>query len=277
MTRKTDVFFRKKAQAEPVVILTCYDYPTAQLQDSAGVDVIFVGDSVGTNVLGYSSVEEVTMEDMLHHLRAVKRGVTNAFLLVDMPYQSFSEPGQAVANARRFVAAGADGVKLEGGRTVLESVKALRRADIEVCGHLGFTPQTGGSRGRVVGKTLDEARQLISDAEALDEAGIFMLVLELVPEELSRFLTSKCSCCVIGIGSGRCLDGEVQVVNDILGITDRTFRHTKHFTNWRTHAYNAIKNYTKEVREGAFPAPDNVSHLNPDVLDSLHLKEVKER
>jgi len=266
-----------KKRGERVVMLTCYDFPTAGLQDEAGVDVIFVGDSVGTNVLGYDSVEQVTMEDMLHHLRAVRRGVKEAFLLVDMPYKSFDTPETAVSNARRFLEAGADGVKLEGGEEILDQVRALRAAGVEVCGHLGFTPQTAGPRGRVVGKTVEEAKRLIADSEALDREGVCMLVLELVPEELAALIARRVRAVVIGIGSGRGVDGEVQVVHDILGITERVFRHTKRFAEWRKEAARALKDFVEAVKGRQFPEERNVSHLPLEVREALPSERDAER
>ena len=269
MTRTVNDLLAHKERSEPVVVLTCYDYPTAVRQDAADVDVIFVGDSVGTNVLGYRSVTQVTMGDMLHHLGAVRRGVAQAFLLVDMPYRSFKTPPVALENARRFQAAGAEGVKLEGGAAVVDTVTALRAAGIPVCGHLGFTPQTAGPRGRVVGKTVEEAKRLIADARALADAGVFMLVLELVPEEVSQYLAATLPCLVIGIGSGRDLDGEVQVVNDILGMNERVFRHTSRFAGWRETVDAGFAEYVAAVRDRRFPDVANTAHLPPNVLEAL--------
>src|SRR5947209_12761422 len=167
MANGRERFKRMKATREPVVMLTCYDYPTAVLEDEAGVDVIFVGDSVGTNVLGYSSETEVTMADMLHHLRAVRRGVSKAYLQADMPHGSYDTTEAARRNAEAFIAAGADGVKLEGGYDQVPVVRELAAAGIEVCGHIGFTPQTLGSKGRVQGKSSEQARELIDSALAL--------------------------------------------------------------------------------------------------------------
>ena len=251
------------------MMLTCYDYPTAQREEAAGADIIFIGDSVGTNVLGYDSVKQVTMDDMLHHLRAVRRGVKEAFILVDMPFKSYDTPELAVENARRFTACGADGVKLEGGREVIDTVHALRSEGVEVCGHVGFTPQTGGARGTVVGKTTAEAEALIQDTAALDHADVFMIVLELVPEELSQMIAKSLSCCIIGIGSGRNLDGEVQVVNDILGITGRTFRHTKRFEVLGERTESALNEFISMVRQRRFPEECNVTHIPPEVFDNI--------
>ena len=243
-------------------MLTCYDHPTACLEDAAGIDVILVGDSVGTNVLGYASVDQVTMDDMCHHVAAVSRGVRAAFLLADMPFRSYETHAEAVANARRLLSAGAGGVKIEGGREQLPVIEALRAGGIDVCGHLGYTPQTLGPRPVPVGRSREEAGRLLADAGALDDAGVCMLVLELVPEELSGRVTAHVSCPVIGIGAGRLTDGEVQVVNDILGMTERVFRHTRPWMAWRGLARAAIASYAAAVREGAFPEDGNVTHMD---------------
>lgn len=269
MRNATQIFSQKKTRGEPVVMLTCYDYPTAVAEDAAGVDIIFVGDSVGTNVLGYESIQQVTMDDMLHHVRAVRRGVKRAFLMADMPYRSFETPAMAVENARKLVDAGVEAVKLEGGDHVTDVVKALRAEHIEVCGHVGFTPQTAGNRGRAVGKTIEEARTLLTDARALADAGVFMMVVELVPEALSQRIAREVPCCIIGIGSGRGLDGEVQVVNDILGITPRAFRHAKRYTDWRDQAETVFAKYVSDVRARRFPGAENAILLPQDVCQTL--------
>jgi 3-methyl-2-oxobutanoate hydroxymethyltransferase len=262
-------FTRMKAAREPIVMLTCYDYPTALLQDEAGVDVIFVGDSVGTNVLGYASETEVTMEDMLHHLRAVRRGVHNAYLLVDMPHGSYATPETARCNAEAFRAAGADGVKLEGGRHQAEVVRTLTAAGFEVCGHIGFTPQTLGSKGRVQGKSSEQGRALIESAEALADAGVIMLVLELVTEQVAAMITDRIRVPTIGIGSGRYCDGQVLVVNDILGITPFARRLHKRYAEWRDIAGAAIRQYVDEVRTHRFPTEANAFPTDQEELARL--------
>ncbi len=269
MSKDPEKFFAMKARREPIVALTCYDALTARLEDAAAIDVVLVGDSVGTNLLGRASERDVTMEDMLHHTAAVARGRTEAFLIADMPYLSYAAPARALENARRLLAAGADGVKLESGRAILPQVAALRAEGIAVCGHLGYTPQTKGPRPAVAGKAAAEARELIADAEALCGAGIFMLVLELVPEELARHIAGRIACPVIGIGSGRGLDGEVQVVNDVLGLTGRAFRHAKAVADLRGQAAAAIQAYADAVRARAFPEERNATRLPPEVAAEL--------
>jgi 3-methyl-2-oxobutanoate hydroxymethyltransferase len=262
-------FARMKAAHEPIVMLTCYDYPTALLQEEAGVDVIFVGDSVGTNVLGYASETEVTMADMLHHLRAVRRGVQRAYLLVDMPHGSYATSEIARRNAEMFLAASADGVKLEGGHDQVEVVRDLSAAGIEVCGHIGFTPQTLGSRGRVQGKSSEQARVLVEAAEALAGAGVTMLVLELVTEEVAALITERIAVPTIGIGSGRYCDGQVLVVNDILGISPFERKLHKRYADWRETAGSAIRRYVEEVQAREFPTEANAFPADQEELARL--------
>lgn len=259
----------KKDAREPIVMLTCYDYPTAVLEEQAGIDVVFVGDSVGTNVLGYGSETEVTMQDMVHHLRAVRRGVHRAYLLVDMPYQSYASPQLGLENARLFLQNGADGVKLEGGLDQVEVVRTLTRSGIDVCGHIGFTPQTLGSRGKVQGKSFDQARALIESALALQEAGAFMLVLELVTEGVARLISERLTIPTIGIGSGRYCNGQVLVVTDVLGLSPFVRRITKRYQQYDVLTLQALQRYCQDVVHGRFPAEDNVFHTNDADLTRL--------
>lgn len=269
-TKKDRAYLQKKKEVgEPIVMLTCYDYPTAVLEEEAGVDVIFVGDSVGTNILGYASEIEVTMEDMVHHLRAVRRGVKSAYLLVDLPYHSFQTPEQALQNARVFLRHGADGVKLEGGVEQADVIRALWAAGIDVCGHIGFTPQTLGSKGRVQGKAFEQAKQLIESARALEEAGAFMLVLELVTEDVSRLITEQLHIPTIGIGSGRFCDGQVLVVTDVLGISPFTRKIAKRYQEYQALTVEAIRAYRNEVADRSFPAEANAFPTNAEELALL--------
>ena len=181
----------KKQQQQPITVLTCYDYPTACLQDEAGIDIVFVGDSVGTNILGYKNETEVTMADMRHHLKAVRRGVTDAYLLVDMPYAADRDVKQAVANAKLFLSDGADGVKLEGGIEKVPIVTALAEQGMEICAHIGHNPQIHGTKAATHGKTFAKAKQLIEAARALTEAGAKLIVLEKITEEVSQIITEN--------------------------------------------------------------------------------------
>ena len=236
----------KKQQHQPITVLTCYDYPTACMQDEAEIDIVFVGDSVGTNILGYKSEMEVTMADMLHHLKAVRRGVTYAYLLVDMPYASDRNTKQAVANANVFLDNGADGVKLEGGTEKVPIVTALTEQGIDVCTHIGHNPQIHGTRASTHGKTVAKAKQLIQTASALEDAGAKLIVLEKITEEISQIITDTLDIPTIGIGAGRYCDGQVLVINDILGI-GTPFRHAKRYHDYNQRTLEAICQYKHEV------------------------------
>ena len=255
----------KKREQQPITVLTCYDYPTACLQDEAGIDIVFVGDSVGTNILGYSSEVEVTMADMQHHLKAVRRGVTDAYLLVDMPYAADRDVTQAVANGNLLLADGADGVKLEGGMEKVPIITALTEAGIESCAHIGHNPQIHGTKATTHGKTFSKAKQLIETAAALADAGSKLIVLEKITEEVSRIITDTLNIPTIGIGAGRFCDGQVLVINDILGIGP-PFKHAKRYQNYNHLTFEAICKYREEVENGMFPTDANVSHIPPDKL-----------
>ncbi len=255
----------KKKQHQPITVLTCYDYPTACLQDDADIDIIFVGDSVGTNILGYKSEMEVTMADMLHHLKAVRRGVTYAYLLVDMPYASDRNAKQAIANANVFLDNGADGVKLEGGTEKVPIVTALTEQGIDVCTHIGHTPQIHGTRASTHGKTVANAKELIQTASALEDAGAKLIVLEKITEEISRIITDTLDIPTIGIGAGRYCDGQVLVINDVLGI-GTPFRHAKRYQDYNHLTFEAICQYKQEVQNGDFPTDSNVAHIATDKL-----------
>ena len=258
--RDLATFADKKRNAQKITMLTCYDYPTAVLQDEAGIDIVFVGDSVGTNVLGYQSEREVTMADMIHHLRAVRRGVQRAYVLCDLPYNAYTTPADALRNAQTLLDHGADGVKLEGGREQVAVVQALVDHGIDVCGHIGYTPQTLsaiGKKAKVQGRTFERATALIDDALALEAAGLQMIVLELVPDQLSHFITQCLRIPTIGIGAGAQCDGQVLVINDVLGITPFQTRLAKHYQQYRTLTAEAIVAYKREVETQQFPAPEN--------------------
>lgn len=255
----------KKQQYQPITVLTCYDYPTACLQDAAEIDIVFVGDSVGTNILGYKSEMEVTMADMLHHLKAVRRGVTYAYLLVDMPYASDRNTKQAVANANLFLDNGADGIKLEGGTEKIPIVTALSEQGIDVCTHIGHNPQIHGTRVSTHGKTVAKAKELIQTASALEDAGAKLIVLEKITEEISQIITDTLDIPTIGIGAGRYCDGQVLVINDVLGI-GTPFRHAKRYQDYSQLTLEAICQYKQEVENGDFPTDANIAHIAADKL-----------
>jgi 3-methyl-2-oxobutanoate hydroxymethyltransferase len=244
-------------------MLTAYDAPTARLLDEAGVDVLLVGDSLGNNVLGYDSTLPVTMEEMLHHTRAVVRGARRALVVADMPYLSFHTGRRdAVKNAGRFIKdAGAAAVKIEGGRRRGDLVRALLDAEIPVMGHVGLTPQSVHLMGgyRVQGKRVDEARALVEDARALEEAGIFALVLEGMPEQVGRAVTRAVGIPTIGIGAGRYCDGQVLVFHDFAGFNPGPLpRFARRYADLNSVIGDAARRFIADVRQGAFPSESEV-------------------
>ena len=266
---KKDLAFmhaKKRAQRK-ITMLTGYDYPTACMEDQAGIDIILVGDSVGTNVLGYASEREVTMEDMVHHLKAVRRGVVQAHLLVDLPYQSYQTPQQALINATTLLDQGADGVKLEGGIEQVETIRRLTAHGISVCGHIGFTPQTlhqPGRKARVQGRSSSQAIALLESAIAVEQAGAQLLVLELIPEPLGKAITEALRIPTIGIGAGRFCDGQVLIIHDLLGLTPFRLRFVKRYQQYRERTLQAIAAYKHDVEAGDFPSGDTAFEMDED-------------
>lgn len=254
-------FFDMKQQGEKIAMLTAYDAPTARALAEGGADVLLVGDSVGTNILGYSSEREVTMDDIVHHVKAVRRGAPDMFILGDLPYGSVATAALAVANARRIVAAGADMVKFEGA--LPEIVRAIKAEGLKVCCHLGLEPQNHEEK-RLKGKTAADARKLVEDARALDEAGQDMLVLELVPEEVGEAVTRAVKAPTIGIGAGRKTDGQVLVIVDVLGYTSASFKHNKRYADVGGAMRDSARRYAEEVHSGAFPAEANAFRMPKD-------------
>jgi 3-methyl-2-oxobutanoate hydroxymethyltransferase len=268
-------FMKAKETGEKITMLTAYDYPSARLAEGAGIDVILVGDSLGMVVLGYESTVPVTMDEMLHHAKAVRRGAPQTFIVVDMPFMSYATLELALHNAGRLIQeGGADAVKLEGGEDFTEIVKALSKAGIPVVGHIGLTPQTATQLGgyKVQGKDLESARKLGKDAQALQEAGIFMLVLELIPSQVSARISSILSIPTIGIGAGAECDGQVLVYHDILGLFDRFIpRFVRQYAQLGEQALQAIQKYNQEVKEKAFPAAEHVFNLADEIIAKLHI------
>jgi len=256
-------FFEMKRQGKPIVMLTAYDAPTAKAEWEAGVDILLVGDSVGTNILGYASEREVTLADICHHARAVRRGAPEAFVLADLPYNTYETPEAAVTHARQLVEAGADMVKFEGAR--LPILEALHAAGIDVSCHIGLEPQHHEDK-RVKGRSAEDAAALIESAIALDKAGMSMLILELVPEEVAGKISRGVAAPVIGIGAGRQTDGQVLVVTDLLGATSHNFRHNKRYAEAGALKRDAYRTYVADVRGGAFPAEANLFHMNEEEL-----------
>lgn len=254
----TAVIKDMKKKNQKVTMLTAYDYGTAAVVDEAGIDIILVGDSLGMVVLGYESTLPVTMEDMIHHTKAVCRGAKRAMVLGDMPFMSYQvSVAEAVRNAGRFLQeAGAHGVKLEGGREVAEVTRRIASAGIPVMAHLGLTPQSVHQLGgyKVQGKGDAAAKRMIEDARMLEEAGAFALVLECVPAQLAREITESLTISTIGIGAGVHCDGQVLVINDMLGIFERfTPKFVKKYANLNLQMKEAVRQYCDEVRTGVFP------------------------
>lgn len=253
---------RKKEEKRPITMLTAYDYPTARLVDEAGVDLILVGDSLGNVVLGYDSTIPVTMADMLHHTRAVTRGVTRALVVGDMPFLSYHfDRAETLRNAGRFLQeAGARAVKVEGGREVAESVRAVVSAGIPVMGHLGLTPQSVHQLGgyRVQGRDADAARRLLDDARILEAAGVFAIVLECVPVQLAQEITAAVQVPTIGIGAGPHCDGQVLVTHDLLGLYgDFKPKFVKRYAELHQEIGRALREFKEEVESGRFPAEEH--------------------
>ncbi len=263
--KKTSIMVlqEKKIQRDPITMVTAYDYPSALAADRAGVDSILVGDSLGMVVLGYDSTVPVTMEEMLHHCRAVRRGAQYAYLIGDLPFMSYqADRTEAVRNAGRFLKeAGMDAVKLEGGRAMAETVRAISDAGITVIGHIGLTPQSTAKLGgyRVQGRTAVDAQRLMEDAEALQAAGAAMIVLEMVPDRVAEAISLRLRIPTIGIGAGGGCDGQVLVLHDLLGLFDRfTPRFAKRYTELFAEMERALVAYREDVVAHRFPAAEHV-------------------
>lgn len=267
----TDVA-RLHADGERIPVLTAYDAPTAALVDAAGIPVVLVGDSVGQVLLGYESTVRVSMAEMLHHTRAVVRGTSRALVVADMPFLSYATPEQAVANAGAFLRdAGAGAVKVEGGVRSARIVETLVRAGIPVMGHVGLTPQAIHAIGkvRVQGRTRETARSLLVDALAIQEAGAFAIVLELVPAELAAAITARLRIPTIGIGAGPGCSGQVQVITDLLGLGESVPRHAKRYADLRGAIAAAVGAYAADVRAGSFPGEEQTVRMAPALLDDV--------
>ena len=264
----TAVFRAKKARGEPLTMLTAYDYLTARAVDQTGIDSILVGDSLGMVILGYESTLPVTMEDMLHHCRAVSRGASRALLIGDMPFLSYQvDVGEAVRNAGRFLQdAGMDAVKLEGGKERLQAVQAIIGAGIPVLGHLGLTPQSINQLGgfKTQGRSAEDAKKILEDALLLERAGCFGIVLESVPDRVASYISSHLEIPTIGIGAGAGCDGQVLVIHDLLGLYDKfTPKFVKQYARLHEEIKAALLAYRAEVEQGAFPTRDH-SYTIPD-------------
>ena len=270
----TLTFRQKKERGEPISMLTAYDYPTALAMDQAGVDAILVGDSLAMVVLGYETTLPVTMEEMLHHARAVARGAKSALLIGDLPFMSYQvSVEEATRNAGRFLQQGGmDAVKLEGGRERADAVRSITSAGIPVMGHLGLTPQSVNQLGgfRAQGKTALAAKRLVEDALILEEAGAFSLVLESVPARLADLISKKISIPTIGIGAGAGCDGQVLVTHDLLGLFDRfTPKFVKKYADFHREMQRAFTDYIEDVETRRFPAQEHTVEMDNKEWDAL--------
>ena len=263
-----------KQRGEKIPMITAYDYTTAALADAAGIPAVLVGDSLGMVVLGYESTIPVTLDDIIHHTRMVARGNKNSLIVADLPFMTYQvDPAEALRNAARLLQdGGAHTVKLEGGENVAATVRRIVDCDIPVMGHVGVTPQSVNAFGgyRVRGRSVEQARRILRDALALEEAGAYAVVLELVPAPLARLVTGRLSIPTIGIGAGPHCDGQVQVLHDMLGLfTDFVPRHAKRYANLADSIKEAFTGYAREVREGTFPTDRESFTMDDSILTEL--------
>lgn len=274
--KKSVLTFRNaKQKNERLTMLTAYDYSTAKLIDTSGIDSVLVGDSLGMVMLGYEDTLSVTMEDMIHHTKAVARGVKDALVVSDLPFMSYqTSVYDAVVNAGRLIKEGrAQAVKLEGGLEVCPQIKAIVEASIPVMAHLGLTPQSVNAFGgfKVQGKDEEAARSLIEQAKAVEAAGAFAVVLECIPAKLAELITKSISIPTIGIGAGNGCDGQVLVYQDMLGLySDFTPKFVKRYAEIGPQMENAIEDYISEVKSGAFPAAEHTFALSDAVIEKLY-------
>lgn len=268
-------FFKKASEGRPITWLTCYDYPTAYFQEQAGVDMILVGDSLGMTMLGYDSTLPVTMEDMIRHTAAVRRGAPNTWIVGDMPYMTYQPSVEtAIINAGRFMAeAGCDSVKLEGGASMADRIRGIVDAGIPVVGHLGLTPQSVSSLGgfRLQGKSAETAKKIVDDAKALEEAGVFMILLEMVPDRVCQLITEHANdCLIMSLGSGPSAHGQLLIYHDAFGLYPKFKpRMAKVFAEAGTVIREGLELYVKEVTDKTFPAPENWFGMPDDQYQEL--------
>ncbi|MBR3173540.1 MAG: 3-methyl-2-oxobutanoate hydroxymethyltransferase [Eubacterium sp.] len=265
----------QKNNGEKISMITCYDYSTAKIMEEAGVNTILVGDSLGNVMLGYEDTLQVTMEDMIHHCAAVSRAVKDTFVVCDMPFMSYqADVSDAVRNAGRLVQEGrANMVKLEGGVEVCPQIEAIVKASIPVCAHIGLTPQSINAFGgyKVQGRTEAAAKKLIEDAFAVEKAGASMVVLEGVPAKLAKMVTEKLSIPTIGIGAGKDTDGQVLVMQDMLGMfKDFVPKFVKQFANMGDVMKEAFESYIKEVNDGTFPGEEHTYDIDEEIIEKLY-------
>lgn len=267
-------FAAMKAGGEKISMITSYDYSTAKLVDSAGVDSILVGDSLGMVMLGYDDTISVTMDDMIHHCAAVARGAKRALVICDMPFMSYqTSVYDAVKNAGRLMKEGRAGaVKLEGGTDIADQIKAIVKASIPVCGHIGMTPQSVNAFGgfKVQGRSIDAARRVINDALAVEEAGAFAVVLECVPAKLAKYISDRLTIPTIGIGAGAGCGGQVLVYQDMLSMySDFTPKFVRRFADVGSEMRKAFSAYSEAVKDGSFPAAEHEFKISDEVMEEV--------
>lgn len=272
----------KKKQGERISCLTAYDYASARLVDEAGINLILVGDSLGMVVLGYENTMGVTMEEMLHHVRAVRRGVKTGLVIADMPYGSYHrDEAQGVENAMRFVKeAGAEAVKIEGGERRAALVRRMVESEVPVMGHIGLTPQSLHKMGgfKVQGKSLPAVEQLMKDAVALDQAGVFSIVLEGIPREVAAMITAEVNAPTIGIGAGPECDGQVLVLNDLLGLTfSPPAKFVRRYADVGAAIRKAAEDFRHDVENGMYPSEDESYHLPKETAETLEMIHERKR
>ncbi|MCE5209506.1 MAG: 3-methyl-2-oxobutanoate hydroxymethyltransferase [Chloroflexi bacterium] len=267
--------YKKRATGDPIVMLTCYDYPTACFQDEAGIEMVLVGDSLGMTMLGYESTLPVTMEDMIRHSQAVRRGAPHVWLVGDMPYMSYQPSVEsAIRNAGRFMAeAGCDSIKLEGGAEMADRIAGIVKSGIPAMGHLGLTPQSSSALGgfRLQGKSALTAKKIIDDAKALEQAGAFAILLEMVPDRLCKIITERSeNSIIISLGAGPGAHGQLLIYHDMFGLYPKFKpRMAKVYGNAGEVILNGLQNYVQEVKSQVFPAPENYFGMKDEDYDQL--------
>ena len=274
MKKTIQDFEKMKRNREKISMVTAYDYPTAKLLEKAGVDMLLVGDSLGMVVLGYENTVAVTVDEVLHHLKAARRGAKEAFILADLPFMSYATPESALTNAGLFLKeGGADAVKLEGGEHQAIVVETLVKAGIPVMGHIGLTPQTATQLGgfKVQGKNIEGIEKLIKDAKALEEAGAFAILLEAIPKQVAKILSESTNIPTIGIGAGPDCDGQVLVFHDMFGLFDQFKpKFVKEYVKLSELINEGLINFIKDVKDGVFPGIEQSYTIADDVINSLY-------
>lgn len=267
----------RKLRGDKITCLTAYDYPTARLVDEAGIDILLAGDSLAQVALGYDSTVPLTADEMLHHLRAVRRGIRRALLVADLPYGTYHvSEKEALQASVRFMKGGAEAIKLEGGRKRARLIRRMRDAEIPVMGHIGLTPQSVHRLGGygVQGRTLESANELLADAQALEDAGVFAVVLEAIPRELAAIVTRRLRIPTIGIGAGPDCDGQILVFHDLVGLTfERPAKFVRPYANLRETLHNALTRYKEDVLEGRYPSNSESYHWSATLQEQFE-KEV---